>query len=366
MGNMLAMIALLGRRDTPTDALRDYCHSLAGALSRRGSRLEAIEVSWDQDGFPRALLELWRKSKHWRGRWVLVQYTALSWSRRGFPLGYLGVLFALRWNKARIAIVFHDTTGFHGERLIDRIRRGCQQWVMRRGYDMASVCIFTIPPDRVRWLRKDPDKATFVPIGANVPSLIDSDLSCASAETNGAATVAVFGVTEPPNAQPEVETIAYVMRQVAQSRKGVRLLVFGRGAEAAGEPLREALQNTPLTLDVRGILEEQQVTDLLASSDALLFVRGQLSGRRGSALAGVACGLPLIGYAGPETAFPITEAGVELVPQRDREAMARALIRVLADERHREKLRKRSLYAQENYFSWDKIAESLERALDNE
>jgi glycosyltransferase involved in cell wall biosynthesis len=360
------MIALLGRRDKPTDALRDYCHGLAEALAQRGTRLETIEVPWDQDGFPRALLQLWRKSKHWRGQWILVQYTALSWSRRGFPLGFLGVLFALKWNNARIAVVFHDASGFHGERLVDRIRRGCQHWVMQRAYDIARWCIFTIPPDRVRWPKRGLDKAAFVPIGANVPALNKSDRLGASAKTKGSPTVAVFCVTEPPNARQEIETVADVMQQVAQSLKGVRLLVFGRGAEAAEEPLRKALQDTSLTLDVRGILDGEQVTHLLASSDALLFVRGQLSGRRGSALAGIACGLPVIGYAGPETAFPITEAGVELVPEGDHKAMAQALIRVLANELHQKDLRRRSFCAQENYFSWNRIAESLERVLGNE
>jgi glycosyltransferase involved in cell wall biosynthesis len=366
MGNTFAIIALLGRRDKPTDALRDYCHWLAAALSGRGTRLETIDVPWDQDGFPRALLQLWRKSQHWRGRWVMVHYTALSWSRRGFPVGFLGVLLALKWNKARIAVIFHDASGFHGERLIDRIRRGCQHWVMRGACDMANSCIFTIPPDRVRWQKRGLEKAAFVPIGANIPALNKSDRLGDSEKTKGSPTVAVFGVTEPPNGRQEIETVAHVMQQVAKSLKGVRLLVFGRGAQAAEGPLRKALQDTSLTLDVRGILDGEQITHLLASSDALLFVRGQLSGRRGSALAGIACGLPVIGYAGPETAFPITEAGVELAPEGDHEAMAQALIRVLTNEPYKTELRRRSFCAQENYFSWNRIAESLESVLGNE
>src|ERR1700758_3652835 len=99
-------IALLGRRDQPTDALRDYCQCLAGALDRRSIHMEITEVSWTRQGFPAALLELWHTSKAWKGRWILVQYTALSWSKRGFPIMFLFLLLLLRVRKARIAVVF--------------------------------------------------------------------------------------------------------------------------------------------------------------------------------------------------------------------------------------------------------------------
>jgi glycosyltransferase involved in cell wall biosynthesis len=261
--------------------------------------------------------------------------------------------------------VFHDGTSYPNNSIAERCRRITQQWAVRRAYHMTERRIFTIPLDRIGWLKKVRDKAVFVPIGANVPPLSPSDqFEMGSAERT--PTVAVFGVTEPPNGQPEIETVAYVMRQVAASCEGVRLLVFGRGAEAAEKPLRQALQGVPLILDVRGILEAKQASEVLASSDTLLFVRGQLSGRRGSALAGVACGLPVVGYIGSETAFPITEAGLELVPEGDREGLSRALIHILSDSQYSKHLRRRSSCAQENYFSWDKIARAFVGILGNE
>ena len=89
----------------------------------------------------------------------------------------------------------------------------------------------------------------------------------------------------------------------------------------------------------------------------MLFIRGELSPQRGSALAAVACGLPLVAYRGPGTVFPITGAGVELAPLNNRAALAEALCRVLQDDALRLALRERSRHAYASYFSWDVIAQ---------
>src|SRR6202790_5440159 len=95
-------IALLGRRDAPTDAVEEYCRYLAGALCAHDFELELARVAWLEDGWPAAMRELERRAKEWRGYWVLVQYTALSWSERGFPLRFLRVLRILRQAGARV------------------------------------------------------------------------------------------------------------------------------------------------------------------------------------------------------------------------------------------------------------------------
>jgi hypothetical protein len=104
------VIALLGRRDEPADGVQDYCECLARAMATQdGWALEIVRVPWPQQGWRAALQWLLRESESWRGRWVLVQYTALSWSRRGFPLGLLYVLWILRRSGTRCVMIFHDT-----------------------------------------------------------------------------------------------------------------------------------------------------------------------------------------------------------------------------------------------------------------
>jgi len=101
----------------------------------------------------------------------------------------------------------------------------------------------------------------------------------------------------------------------------------------------------------------------LQHADVLLFVRGQISSRRGSAIAGIACGLPVVGFAGPETGWPITEAGFVPVPMGDREGLSVALQRVLSDATLRASLAERSRRAQQQYFSWHAIAARYADAL---
>jgi glycosyltransferase involved in cell wall biosynthesis len=102
---------------------------------------------------------------------------------------------------------------------------------------------------------------------------------------------------------------------------------------------------------------------VLGASDVLLFVRGQISSRRGSAIAGIACGLPVIAQEGSETAPPITEAGVVLVPATAPSEFGPALLRVLSDQAYRASLAERSRNAQQLYFSWSVIAAQYAKAL---
>ena len=95
---------------------------------------------------------------------------------------------------------------------------------------------------------------------------------------------------------------------------------------------------------------------VLRSSDAMLFVRGTVSTRRGSAIAGIACGLPIVGREGWETGWPITEAGVALLPQNEAQGFGPALLRILADKESARALAERSRIAYAQYFSWDVIA----------
>ena len=348
-------IALLGRRDQPTDALRDYCHWLAGALNRRGIQMEITEVPWESQGFPAALVQLWRRCKDWQGRWVLVQYTALGWSRRGFPLGFLWVLRVLQRNGAHCVVVFHDALPYGGTRRIDQMRRACQLWVMRRAYQWAERSVLTIPLDHVGWLPPQPTKVAFIPIGANLPPVAMNDVG--TRVTPATKTVAVFGITGEPATLSEVRDIGYALKRAKGKLGELRLVALGRGSSEAEPALRRELDGSGVEALVLGLLPPDEIAKTLAHADVLLFVRGGVSSRRGSALAGIACGLPIVGYKGPETGFPITEAGLELVANGDRDALAAALDHVLGDDRLRQDLRRRSLSAHADYFSWEKIAE---------
>jgi glycosyltransferase involved in cell wall biosynthesis len=359
------LIALVGQRDEPTDALHDYCEQLQYALARRGFALELAEVRWDCRGYLGALAHLWTQSENWTGRWVLMQYTALSWSRHGFPFGALGVLALMRQRRAHCAVVFHDAQAFPGLRAVDRFRRACQLWTMRQAYRMTYRSIFTTPVENIAWLPKGSRKARFVPIGPNIPEFqIRSKEACR--ETDRPKTVAVFGVTGGEQIAREVREIAQAVRHASDKNTPLRLNVLGRNSKEAEPLLRRALEGVEVAVTTQGVISTEQIASALCSSDVLLFVRGPVANTRGSAIAGIACGLPIVGYAGPETAFPITEAGLQLVPYGKVGLLSRALDRVLSDDQLRQDLRLRSLSAYTRYFSWDRIAEQYVAALGNE
>jgi glycosyltransferase involved in cell wall biosynthesis len=346
-------VAILGRPDHPTDGVQDYCEFLGRALERDGIEWKIVRVDWKRKGWVGALRELSRESRNYRGIWVLLQYTAFAWSRRGFPIGALAVLSILRRRGARCAIVFHEPFRQGGSRWPDRLRGACQGWVIRRLYRGAAKSIFPEPLEKIGWLPKGESKAAFIPIGANIP---ERPAPAATAEKSAAAkTVAIFCVTGAPHDRVEIEDISEAARVSAASGAKLRFVFFGRGTPEASERIAEAFRDISVEVSVLGLLGAAEISDVLAASDAMLCVRGAIYSRRGSAIAGIACGLPIVGYRGPETGFPFTEAGLELAPYRDRARLAKALSRVLADDRLRQELRNRSQRAHAEYFSWERI-----------
>jgi glycosyltransferase involved in cell wall biosynthesis len=360
------IIALLGRADTPTDALEDYCNWLKRALEQQGWPMEILRVPWATNSGLGGIAWTWREARNWRGRWILLQYTALGWSKRGFPLSAAVTIWIARHRGAKCAVVFHDALPYSAPRFVDRIRRAVQLWVMRRIYQMTLHSIMTVPVENVTWLPHTATRAEFIPIAANLSgTLVKLDGTNSVRENNLPKTIAIFGVTGPPQLQPEVEFIAQIVRQATEQVGATKLLVLGRNALEAEAPLRAALAGTKVELGIHGVLPADEIECRLSESDVLLFLRGGISSRRGSALAGIACGLPVVAFAGAETGPPITEAGVLLSPGGDRTALANNLARVLSDDALRNDLRKRSLEARDKYFSWDVIAQKFLQVLNN-
>jgi glycosyltransferase involved in cell wall biosynthesis len=360
---MFLLVALLGHTNKPTCGVEDYCTFLGRALAQLGIRLDPVRTNWFERGWIRALLELWRKSADWRGGWVLLQYTAGAWSRYGFPFGALGVVTILRLRDVRCAMMFHEPYGWEvpPANWIDRVRGACQDWVIRNLYRYAAAAIFADPLETISWLPKNSQKAAFIPIGGNIPEpVLHTQLN---SKADAVKTVAVFCLSDPPRQQRELDEISHAMRLVSADVPRLRLVLLGRGTTEAQEQIDHAFQGIPMEIANLGIQSADEISRTLAQSDAMLCVRGRLFARRGSALAGIACGVPIIAYAGPAQQTPLAEAGVEFVPYGDRDALGAALARVLTDEKLQAELRSKSRRSQENYFSWNRIASRHVEAL---
>jgi glycosyltransferase involved in cell wall biosynthesis len=360
------MIMLLGRRDEPTDAVRDYANCLTDALRRQGIVCESSEIQWDESGWFAALIKLWRGSRAWRSRWVVLHYTALMWSRRGFPLTVPLVLKILKLRKCRTAIVFHDVHAVPGPRWVDRFRVFFQERTMRHLSVNACRTIIPVPMEGISWLPIQKSLIEFIPVGANIPSLDELVREGFVPVPSAIPMIAVFGIPTWPSAQKrEVEAIVESVRKATARAGPLQLLVLGRGAKEAESLLHEGVSGTAVTLQVDGLRSSREISSALSSCDVLLFVRGALSSRRGSGLAAIACGVPVVAYQGRETGFPLTEAGILFVPQDDIDSLGNELARVLLDRELRMCLSERNLKVFREWFSWDRIAKRWIEALRN-
>ncbi|MCU1243184.1 MAG: hypothetical protein JWO71_3910 [Candidatus Acidoferrum typicum] len=351
------IIALLGRRDEPTDAVEEYCRYLATALGERGFEMSLVRVPWAERGWAAALHELAQQAVNWRGQSVCVQYTALAWSARGFPLRFLSVIKVLHRAGVRVVVVYHDATPYAGNRPVDKLRRAVQLNVMRQSLRRSDLAIFTLPLSAIRWLRRSTGNAAFIPVGANLP-LAALTTEKPSESPRDVLRVAVFGITGGETGRNEAARIVEAVGFVASKIGKLELHAFGRHADDCESKLREGLRGLPVDVHVKGVLAAAEVAAELSSADVLLFVRGQISTRRGSAIAGIACGLPVIAERGAETLGPIEKAGVALVSGERPGEFGEALLRVLTDPQYRASLAESSRLAQSQYFSWQAIAAS--------
>jgi glycosyltransferase involved in cell wall biosynthesis len=354
--------AVLGRRDTPTDGVEDYCTFLGKALSKQAVDLAKVRVDWFERGWPSALHQLWKDSKAWSENWVLLQYTAMAWSRRGFAFGAVIVVKILRRRGVRTAVLFHEPFRQGGPRLIDRLRGKCQDWIVRTLYKDATKAVFADPLSTIFWLPAGAPKATFIPIGANIPE--SRRKAVARLNRNGKpTTVAVFCLSDLPNRTREIDDILHAMRFVREQGLNARVIFLGRGTEPAKSEIEQAFGSSAIEVVNLGVQDGEEVARILSESDAMLCVRGPLYPRRGSAIAGIACGLPIVAYADAGVGTPLEEAGLQLVPYGDRDNLGQALVKVLASEALWMSLHQRSLDAQQRHFSWDGIATKLHEYL---
>jgi glycosyltransferase involved in cell wall biosynthesis len=314
--------------------------------------LQIRRVPWELHGWRQSLRTLELQSQAWRDTWVLVQYTALAWSARGFPLNCQRVLRLLKSFGVRVAVVFHDAEPFSSSRLIDRLRHRVQSHTMQRMLALVDLAIFTVPPEKLSWLKSATSNAAFIPVGANLPFPTE----IASRNSGDIPTVGVFSITGGGQGARETQQILAAVQYAARKLGRIRLSVFGRHSELREEALRQGFQNFPVELTVEGVVNPEQIVTRLAGCDVLLFVRNGISTRRSSAIAGIACGLPIIAYPGSETDATITDAGVVLVSPAQPDDLNAKLVRVLSDDAYRGYLADRSRTAYQTHFAWPVIA----------
>src|SRR5207244_3102528 len=105
-----------------------------------------------------------------------------------------------------VGVVFHDIEPYSGTRVIDDLRRRVQLHVMRKSLRLSDTAVFTVPMERVSWIKHEPGKGCFIPVGANLPTSSEAN-SGKGILVSGKLSVAVFGITGGEAGRKEIENI---------------------------------------------------------------------------------------------------------------------------------------------------------------
>ena len=350
-GDALTFINLLGPPRRPVDGVLDHAHALSEALRGMGHKASVVHHRWDREGWLRSLWVL--RSQLREADRVLMHHTHLAWSRRGFSIRALAVAALI--GRGRLWVLIHDPSPFPGTTLPRKARAMTQVGVMWILVRLSGRAYMTVLPSCVPWARKTTaPRLGFLPVGSNVGFGADED---ESSEVTRPFTVAVFSMTEGHRDEARNVSRAVTMA-AAMLDEDIRLVAFGRGVELA-RPWIEQEIGSRVQLVASGVLPESEVASRMRSADVQLFVRGTASSRRGTLVAGIAHRVPIVAFAGPETCWPVTEAGIDLVPIGDIDAVARAIVRVATNRSWATRLRQKNRVAYQQYFSWERIAADL-------
>lgn len=274
---------------------------------------------------------------------------------------------ALRTSPAAVVTTFHDLKVPYLFPKAGRVR----EWVTRLLARTSAAVIGTNGEDLRRLLTWGLNNVSLIPIGSNIPTAPPPGYVRAAWRARMGATQATillsyFGfLNESKGAESLVRSLALIPE--------ARLIMIG-GQVGASDPT-----NAAYLARVRSLIEELGLTsrvtwtdympaaevsaNLLASDICVLPYRDGASYRRGSFMAALAHGLPIVTTRGgkedePEGGLPPMRDGenVMLVPPDDPRALAAAIRRVAATPGLRSELSEgaKKLAAS---FTWDRIAQ---------
>lgn len=139
------------------------------------------------------------------------------------------------------------------------------------------------------------------------------------------------------------------------------LLLVGRNSDRFRAELAQAHPELAGRLVGTGELPPQEVADALHAGDLAVYAFPDgVSGRRGSLMAALALGVPVVGTEGASTEpFWREQQPLELVPAWDADAMADAVAALLKDPVRRADLAERGRGVYAKYFAIERTSEML-------
>lgn len=359
-------IAYSGRGRRAVDGIRDHSERIVEQL-RRGApelRVEYLDLRGGGASLPARIAAAVRAMRALDGRSALVlQYNPFSFARWGFAPWLPFALAAPRLRRRRhrpfVAVMVHEPyvpmTSVRWA-LLGTWQR-LQLAAVRACADVTFASIGAWQESLAESLPRGP--VHHLPVGSNFPDRRGSrqasrrELGVGEEEL----VVAALGRDHPSWLGDYVVAAA---NAIASGGRPLRLL--GVGATMPDLPgLDPAIR-----FERPGLLEADEVAARLAASDLFLapLIDG-VSTRRGSVMAGLQHGLPVVGTEGPLTDRVLRGAGeaLALTPTGRPEEFAAAAARLAREPEARERMGAAARRLYESEFDWPVVAGKLLAAL---
>jgi glycosyltransferase involved in cell wall biosynthesis len=269
-------------------------------------------------------------------RRLLIQYFPNAWGRKGLNFGFVRWLRARKERGDDVRTMLHEL--WYRPEPWDRPQRylliPAHRWMMGQILK-ASSCVYASIPAWEEMLKpyRFDGPIRWLPVPSNIP-VVGVDVTLFTAHqpdfVRGKMIIGTFGTFR--------EEIAPALRVVVPrlaSNDRVCVALIGQNSDEFGA----SLTGDGLWIGV-GAVSSEEVSLQLKLSDILIQpYRGGVSSRRGTIMAGLAHGKPIVTTSGPLTEPIWSESrAVVLVPDGDTDAFVAAVERLMNDPDARERL----------------------------
>jgi glycosyltransferase involved in cell wall biosynthesis len=328
------------RKTHAMDAIDEHSRRLVRALVHAGH-----PASYVPDGLPAA-----RRVAD-TPPWILLQYMPFSYGRWGFAPGIVRDAMAIkRASGALLGVMVHEAWV-----AMDTWRTSLMGAYQRMQLRSLLVLADVVAASTESFARLFGARAVHLPVGSNIsPIAMSRDAARKELGIEDELVIALFGTSNPHRMLEHSET-ALTALVAERGADKIRVLNLGAGARALRVP-QELDVLTPGGLPADDVSRHLRASDLL-----LLSFSDGVSTRRGTLMAGLAHGLPVVAVRGVSTDDVLLRHpdAITLTPVGDQRAFAQAVLDITSDPERLMRAGRagRALYS--THFDWPVAAERL-------
>jgi glycosyltransferase involved in cell wall biosynthesis len=377
----LRLLFVTGEYPPMQGGVADYTRALSLALAARGHEIAVLTSAQAQPAPADHTLALFPLVENWGwGCWQDLDAILRAWQPHLVHIQYQTAAYALRpainlwpwrpWRPSPIptAVTFHDLRLPYLFPKAHLVRR----WVTQTLARSCTLVVATNPEDTAALRPLRPDLLE-IPIGSNIPCIPPADFDRAAWRARlglgpNATLLCYFGFL---NASKGGELLIQTLAQLADAGRPAHLLMIGGQVGASDPTNQDYLQRVRASIEALGLIDcvhwtghlppAQVSAAFLASDICLLPYQDGVSYRRGSFMAALAHGLPIV-TTPPAVPYPhLRDGETVLLAPAQAPALAGAVLRLLADPALAQRLRENADRLA-RAFAWEHIAARSDEA----